>query len=195
MLICLTYYQLLFFNENVSEIPVNTTVNKTIEFFISRDDNIIVLPMILQNVTSLSGDSLLNNHQFNLQFINITQINRNISISVHFEIHSLDETLGYMFIYKFDDIPQLNTSINYIDGWSVLCPASEKTYFIDNQRTIEHQSIIFGIRELNFTEFEMYCINQSNEILINDQYFNFSSNYELRIYTSGCYYLDSNQNW
>jgi hypothetical protein len=24
---------------------------------------------------------------------------------------------------------------------------------------------------------------------------NFTSNYELRIYTSGCYYLDTNNNW
>jgi len=30
---------------------------------------------------------------------------------------------------------------------------------------------------------------------ITNERFNFTSNYELRIYTSGCYYLDSNNNW
>jgi hypothetical protein len=69
------------------------------------------------------------------------------------------------------------------------------TYFIDNEKTSGHQSTIFGIRELNSTEFQMYCVNMSNDILITDRVFNFSSNYELRIYTSGCYYLDLNNNW
>jgi magnesium-transporting ATPase (P-type) len=68
-------------------------------------------------------------------------------------------------------------------------------YFIDNNKTVGHESIIFGIRELNSTEFDIYCINISTDILITDRFFNFSSNYELRIFTSGCYYLDSNNNW
>ena len=40
------------------------------------------------------------------------------------------------------------------------------------------------------------CSNQSiNTPPITDKSFNFTSNYQLRIYTSGCYYLDSNNNW
>jgi hypothetical protein len=69
------------------------------------------------------------------------------------------------------------------------------TYFIDNEKTSGHQSTIFGIRELNSTEFPMYCVNTSSNILITDRAFNFSSNHEVRTYTSGCYYLDSNNNW
>jgi hypothetical protein len=69
------------------------------------------------------------------------------------------------------------------------------TYFLNNEKTSGHQSTIFGIRELNSTEFQMYCVNISSDILITDRAFNFSSNYELQIYTSGCYYLDSNNNW
>jgi hypothetical protein len=112
-------------------------------------------------------------------------------------MHPLNNTLGYMLIYKFDGIPQLNSSINQINGWSILCPKSDDllTYFIDNNKTFGHQSIIFGIRELNSTEFQMYCRNLSNDILKTDRSFKFSSNYELRIYTSGCYYLDSDYNW
>jgi hypothetical protein len=115
-------------------------------------------------------------------------------------MHSLDDTLGYMLIYRFDDIPQLNSSINQIDGWSILCPQNRRsdnllTYFIDNEKTSGHESTIFGIRELNLTEFKMYCVNTSTDILITDRVFNFSSNYEVRIFTSGCYYLDSDNNW
>jgi hypothetical protein len=61
--------------------------------------------------------------------------------------------------------------------------------------TINHESLIFGLRELNSTEMNDFCSNQSiNNPPISDEPFNFTSNYKLRIYTSGCYYLDSN-NW
>jgi hypothetical protein len=70
------------------------------------------------------------------------------------------------------------------------------TYFIDNQKTSGHQSVIIGIRELNSTEMITVCSNSSiASPPITNQRFNFTSNYELRIYTSGCYYLDENNNW
>ena len=192
-----TLLSISFFDQENNQLSVHTTLEKPIEFFISRDVNYVIPSMFVQNVTSLTTNSVINNRQFNLHFINITQVNSNMSISVHFEMHPLNNTLAYMLIYKFDSIPQLNSSINQIDGWSILCPNSDNllTYFIDNNKTSGHQSIIFGIRELNTTEFQIYCRNESNQILITDRAFNFSSNYELRVYTSGCYYLDSDYNW
>ena len=69
-------------------------------------------------------------------------------------------------------------------------------YYIDNQLTVGHQSVVFGVRELNSTELNQYCSNGSkNELPIPNGPFSFSSNYELRNYISGCYYLDSNQRW
>ena len=69
-------------------------------------------------------------------------------------------------------------------------------YYVDNQKTSGHQSIIFGLRELNPIELINYCSNISiNSPPITDKRFNFTSNYELRIYTSGCYYLDANNQW
>jgi hypothetical protein len=119
-----------FFDDNNQEISVQTTVNNSIEFFIPRDVNLIVPPMVMQNVSSLIVDPLINNRQFNLHFINITQSNSNMSISIHLQMRSLNNSLGYMLIYKFDSIPQLNSSLNNIDGWSMLCPNSKKTNFI-----------------------------------------------------------------
>jgi polycystin 1L2 len=67
---------------------------------------------------------------------------------------------------------------------------------MNNQITIGHQSVIFGLRELNATEIDDFCSNQSiNNPPISDQPLNFSSNYELRTYTSGCYSLDLNKQW
>ncbi|CAF1076326.1 unnamed protein product [Rotaria sordida] len=70
------------------------------------------------------------------------------------------------------------------------------TYFIDNQRTINHQLVIFGLRELNSTETKYICSNQPiTDPPIIDKRFDFTSNYKILIYTSGCYYLDANNHW
>ena len=70
------------------------------------------------------------------------------------------------------------------------------TYFINNEHTTGHQSVIFGLRELNSTEMIDYCSNsQLTSPPITNERFNFTSNYELRLYTSGCYYRDKNNQW
>ncbi|CAF1681113.1 unnamed protein product [Adineta ricciae] len=150
--------------------------------------------MNLQNVTSIS------NLLFSFSYVNITN---SIPISIHFEIQSLNSSLSYLFIYKFDQKPQLNSSINEIDGWNLFCSNKHLTnenlykYFLDNDQTLNHQSLIYGIRELNLTEYQNYCLNNSslNQIPIRDETSNFTSNYFIRIYTSGCYYLDENYQW
>ena len=70
-------------------------------------------------------------------------------------------------------------------------------HFLDNEQTLNHYSITYGIRQLNITETNKFCSNQSareNLLKINEP-FHFTSNYELRIYQSGCFYLDSNNHW
>ncbi len=70
------------------------------------------------------------------------------------------------------------------------------TYFINNRRTSGHQSVVFNLRELNSMEMEDFCERKSiNTPPIADEPQNFTSNYELRIYSSGCYYLDKYNNW
>ncbi|CAF0947824.1 unnamed protein product [Adineta steineri] len=185
-------------DQNGNEVSFEAHQNNSIQLIIPRDPNVLIPSMYLQNVTSI--DSTINNLLFNYHYINITS---SLPISVHFEIHSLNRSLAYLFIYKFDQTPQLNSSINIIDGWAIFCPfnlTNDDTYryFIDNQLTPTHQSLIFGIRELNSTEMNNYCLNNSSintSLPITNEPFNFASNYELRIYTSGCYYLDENNQW
>ncbi|CAF1181508.1 unnamed protein product [Adineta steineri] len=185
-------------DQNGNEISFEANENNSIKLIIPRDPNLVIPSMYLQNITSIN--STLNNLLFNYHYINITS---SLPISIHFEIHSLNRSLAYLFIYKFDQTPQLNSSINLIDGWTIFCPFNLTNddiyrYFIDNQQTPTHQSLIFGIRELNSTEMNNYCLNNSSintSLPITDESINFTSNYELRIYTSGCYYLDENNNW
>lgn len=70
------------------------------------------------------------------------------------------------------------------------------TYYTDNEMNFGHQSLIFGLRELNSTETKTFCRNQSHQFSpIPDRPIHFTTDYSLRTYTSGCYYLDSMNNW
>jgi len=177
------------FDQFENEIPLQVNSLQPIELIIPRDRNLIIPSMSLQNVTQ--SNSTQHNQIFNLHFINITN---SLPVSVHFEIEPLVENMSYLFIYKFDSAPILNSSTSEIDGWTLLC--FNYIYFINNEKTIGHQSIIFGLRELNSTETLNFCSNSSNMTLpITNKSFNFTVDYKLRVYTSGCYYLDANNQW
>jgi hypothetical protein len=187
-----TSISLSILDQNENEISIKTNENNSIEIIIPHDPNLIIPQMISSNVTST-----VHNQSFNIHYVNITSI---LPISIHFEIHPVDTSVTYLFIYKFDQIPQLNSSINQIDGWNLFCSLDNEslyTHFIDNEHTQGHHSIIFGLRELNSTEKIHFCRNSSSlksPPIIKDR-FNFTSDYKLRIYTSGCYYLDKNNQW
>ena len=173
---------------------VHTNLSQPIEITIPRDQNLPVPSMILQNVTSLS----LRPHAqtFNLHFVNLSTLTS--SFSIHLQMRPLNSNLSYLLIYAFDRSPRLNTSINDIDGWSLFCCSSNlHTYFLNNQQTTGHQSIVFGIRELNATEVNCWCTTQSTNAdpPRSDRAFSFTDNYELRLFTSGCFYLDADHRW
>ena len=185
-----TSVALSLFDANGNEVAVRADPDHPIELFIPRDPNRVIPPMTLQNVTPLADSP--HRQLFNLHFINITS---QLPISVHFEMRPLNPTLAYLIIYRFDTTPQLNSSINLIDGWTSFCPSRLSkngvyTHFIDNRQTVGHRSVIFALREIN----ALNC-SANNRLPISDERSNFSANYELRVYTSGCYYLDKNKQW
>jgi hypothetical protein len=108
-------------DRNGNEVDIKTDSSHPIEIIIPRDENLLVPPMILQNVTSLS---LVAHAQiFNLHFVNLSTLVS--SFSIHLQLRPLNSNLSYLLIYKFDQSPRLNSSINDIDGWSLLCPSSQ----------------------------------------------------------------------
>jgi hypothetical protein len=108
-----TTISLAIFDQYENEIPIYATDIQPIEFFIPRDSNLILPDMKLQNVTSKSSEELF--------YLDLNQFltNKNLTISLHFELRPLNINLGYLFIYKFDKPPQLNDTDNYF------CPDSE----------------------------------------------------------------------
>lgn len=184
---------LTLLDEEQAEIDVQTNGDDPIELVIPRDPHLIFPDLSFQNVTSTNERSSA--QLFQWLFINITSP---LSISIHWQIRSLDTTVAYLFIYKFDRAPLLNTSIELIDGWTILCPSADElhSYFLDNEQTVGHRSLIVGLRELNESERLVRCSNTTfARPPIVDQRVNFTSNYHLRVFTSACLYLDRNNQW
>jgi hypothetical protein len=174
-------------NKNGENIDFRETfMNNPIQLFIPRDPNLIITKMFRQNV--MKKNVLFNYHSIDLQ----------MNYSIHIEIHSLINNISYLFIYKFDSAPQLTSSMKNIDGWDLFCSSNENeifSYFIDNNRTFDHQSIIFGIRELSDNEIERFCETKPSDPPITENIVPFLSDYEIRSYLSACFYLNENNQW
>ena len=70
------------------------------------------------------------------------------------------------------------------------------TFFLDNEQVAQHTAIVIGLRELNSIEAFRLCQTPSNDFpSVSKEAFHFSSDYFLRSYLSGCYYLDANHQW
>ena len=132
-------------DENGNEIPFEATSSSNpIEFFIPRDPNLEIPPLILTNNTF---------HSLNLT--------TDLPISIHFEIKA---NFSYRFVYKFDKQSSFTNSIEVDQNYF--------SFMIDNQQTVGHRLLIFGLEE-----------EEENE------------EYEYRVYSSGCYYLNKQNEW
>ena len=148
---------------------------------IPRDRSFSIPPMFLYNVTDL------------LRVFQYHQIQLREMSSIHIEFHPLNNNLSYLFVHYLD------SSLEQIDGWTIFSPNNTSEdhlyrYFLDNEQTANHQSLIFGIRELNSTEITRFS---SSEVLpLFTEPVVFTSDYKLRLYTSSCLYFDEdNQQW
>jgi hypothetical protein len=65
------------------------------------------------------------------------------------------------------------------------------SHYVDNIKTAGHKSLFLGIRELE----EKDECSRNSLPKITDQPYRFLSNYSIRIYSSGCYYLDDKGRW
>lgn len=114
-----TTISLTLIDANGHEIPVSATVDQPIELIIPRDPNIVISPFTLQNASS----NELQNQTFNFYFVNISRTN-NLTVSVHLEIHPLNQSKAYWLVYRFDGKPQVNSTVQLFDGWTLFCPSS-----------------------------------------------------------------------
>jgi len=111
---------------NGTTIPVNN-LPSPIQIIIPHDPSLILPPMTFENVTDqtpITGPN--NNPQFSLYYTNVTSPGQGLTLSITFEFKSEDPTVAILLIYRYDAIPILNTSMNQIDGYQILCPAGKQ---------------------------------------------------------------------
>ena len=108
-------------DQDGKEIAIRTNASNPIKLLIPRDPNVIIPPMTQQNVT-VTTNATPHRHLFNLHFVNITS---SLPVSVHIEMHPENVSVGYLLIYDFDRSPILNTSLNQLHGWNLLCPSGK----------------------------------------------------------------------
>lgn len=113
---------LTLLDQQATALPTSTSTDQPFEFIIPHDPQLPVPPMHLQNVTNMSSSV----HQliFNLHFVNIT-VDNGRSVAVHFDLQPLNESVSYLLIYRFDQSPILNSSLQQIDGWTLFCASSK----------------------------------------------------------------------
>ena len=170
---------------------------------IPRDPSVVIPGMFLQNVTR--GDT--NDTSDDCRFFKYHQVQLKEMSSIHLEVHPLNINLSYLFVYHFDP------SLQHTDGWTIFSTESNSKdlllllpsfwsvvdhtddhtyrYFLDNEQTANHQSLIFGLRELNSTEVNTFSSSRDLPTFTEPVFF--TSNYELRLYTSSCLYFDEDQ--
>lgn len=119
-----TTISLSLLDRHGNNLLVNTSMDEPFKFIIPRDPNTIDSSVNWQYISPGNGTNQSSN---NIHSVNIVR-NTNLNISVHFEIRPINKSLAYWFVYKFDNAPQVNSSINIIDGWTLLCPSS--IYFL-----------------------------------------------------------------
>ena len=101
-----------------NKIEVNN-LKKPIEFYISRDPSVIMTPFQLINLTSYTTGS---NALFTVS-INVTNKNASIHFQLKPSIEILkNQSVGYLALLKFGDIPILTENTRSYDYWKLFCP-------------------------------------------------------------------------
>lgn len=192
---------LSYFTETNNKIKVNTenSSGENYEILIKKQLSPTEIPKFkFQNLTSLNYS--LNE---NLIFFGTNIANKNSSL--HIQIKPLNFSVSYLILLKYNQNPSL---IKYsFDLSKVVCPGEDlieyqnESYYqvfssVNNTFTfLKEKYVGIGIRELNLTEHEIYCINKTlNKTdptpFANLKPGNLTSDFAVRIFTSGCYYMD-----
>jgi hypothetical protein len=106
------------------ELQINTTNDFPIEMFIPRDINLPIPIFFEKNMTEIvppKQGTFEINRQFFISFINITQNNPNLTISIHLDLKPSNNETSYAIIYKLDHVPAYNSTDISIDGSTMFC--------------------------------------------------------------------------
>ncbi|CAF1640035.1 unnamed protein product, partial [Adineta ricciae] len=191
-------------DENGTELNINTNLTDPIEFFIPRDPQLIMPSAFLQNST-LINEQKMSSSPFYFYLFDLQQTNPNLTFAIHLEIHLSITNVSYLLTYQFDP-PKPLSSLS--DHWTFLCPSSKHqsyltsdgmyVHFLNNHQTSNRHSIVYGLRQLSTKEMQEFCYHNKTLDRTSSlfrQAWIFTSDYQIRMYQSACFYLDSDSNW
>ena len=114
-------------DDNVEEVQINATDNAPIEMFIPRDINLpipVFIEQELEDIIPPKRGTWKTNRQFFIYYVNITQINPNVTVSIHLELQPVNREISYGIIYGIDRVPAYNSTDHSIDGSAMFCSKS-----------------------------------------------------------------------
>ena len=201
------------YDESNSEINVNNLV-KPISLWISRDTSLVNSNESFKLVNALNATLLTNNNvslvnKNEFQLINGFLVNGLIlsgsNASIHILIKPVNKSLSYLTLLKFGDNPILNNNNKYFDQLNLHCPndlIDNSFYLVFTNMTQVNRFkgyVGFSIIELNSNG--LNCQNKSMnsvekiiDVIQSKSQNNFSQNFWISIYSSGCYYMNSRTN-
>jgi hypothetical protein len=184
---------LSFYDENNKEIKITNT-QSPIHMYIPRDAN-------LEQQHPFQHVNASQIQMYNLFFLtNGLYINSGINVSLTIELKPYNKSIGYVLVMKLGQSPIINATYADFNSLKVFCPQDLQNTFDSFYSFFQNKSQLngfkgfvgFGLRELNLTEIQTYCKNSSSsqKFLVQNQV-NFTSDFQIRAYTSGCYFYDT----
>jgi hypothetical protein len=172
----------------------------SIDFWIPRDAATAPNMPSFQHINA----STLNLTSSN-QLATFTIILANLDQSVFINIDTKDDTVSYLLLTKFSQVPIMNSSTQTYDSFTILCSNTNLIqsddfnyylYFSSSGNNVNSAaSFSYGLRELSANEYQTYCVNKQAAsvppVLLNTTSFNFTADFKIRTYSSGCYYIDA----
>ena len=195
------------YDENNQKISVDN-LNNPIQLWISRDTSVAIEPFRLVNMSSnlTNGSRLING--FLVNGFNLSGWN----VSVHIQIKPTNKALSYLTLLKFGGNPVLQTNQNYYDMLNLFCPSdlineqNDSFYLIfANMSTVNAYEGYVGFSIIEIDTSQLDCQTKSNNTVDRLIYLtqnrassnqsSFTSNLWLRVYSSGCYYINAANDW
>lgn len=194
-----SYWTNLVYHDGNNELAVNMD-NSSVTIFIPRVSTSNNLPdftyIETTNLTNTNGNQLLT-FDMNLSLPNV---------SIHFHLKPTNWNISYLLVLKHGHLPYLSPSDQIFDVFKVSCyhqiemDSNELFHSlfanISSNRQLSNY-VGIGVRELTDNEQTLYCLNSTYRknqppILYSDLFkLQLTSNFSIRTFTSGCYYLNN----
>ena len=196
------------YDSNKEKLNVNNQSEK-IEFWIPREKSLLKPEYSFINLKSLN-ESILNQAtpfmSFQFKLFNLSKY------SLHVQLKPENKNMAYLVLLSFGNATVLNENKQSFDLFKIACHndlvndtnsnnPNESYYmiFANMNKTNGYNGLVYiSLRELDSNENNYLCndpqANKNEPPISKSNYLNFTNNFYLRVYSSGCYFYDTKTN-